>query len=260
MKTLKFESFLPKENQNSDVISKQLTIDNKNMLVGATDVIKIQNNDIQNIDMGLVENAKFDLILEKYIERIIVTDNKESVNYTFEEAKLAKIEIDAKKLAKSSILIQYKIKVSNEGDIQGYVGDVIDYLPKELEFNSEMNPDWYLDSNGKLHNVTLEKEVIEPGKSKTLNLVLTKTLNNNSTGTITNNAEIAKSSNLQNINDIDSIVANNKQGEDDLGEASLIISIKTGSPAMYIGIVILSLLVLSTGIYLINKKVIRGQI
>ena len=133
-------------------------------------------------------------------------------------------------------------------------------MPKELTFNSEMNPDWYLDSQGLLHNKTLEKTAIEPGKTQTVKLVLTKTLNNNSTGTIENTAEIGNATNLEEIKDIDSIPGNKLTGEDDIGSASLIISIKTGSSIMYIGIVIISLIVLGTGIWLVDKNVLKKEI
>lgn len=246
------------EDENSDAISKQITIDNETILIGATDTIKVENEDLKNIDIGLIENAKFDLSLEKYVSKVVVTNSAESVNYNFGEETLAKVEIAAKRLAGSTVLLQYEIKVSNEGDIQGYVSDVIDYMPKELEFNSEMNPDWYLDTNGILHNKTLEKTAIEPGKTQTVSLVLTKTLNSNSTGIIENIAEIGTATNLEQIKDADSTPGNKVSGEDDIATASLIISIKTGSPAMYIGIVLASLTVIGLGIYIINKKILRN--
>ena len=247
-----------KEDENSDAISKQVTVNNKTSLMGITDIIKLEDKNIKNIDIGLIENAKFDLSLEKYVSKVVVTNSSESVNYDFGETNLAKIEIAAKRLAGSTILVQYEIKVSNEGDVQGYVGDVLDYMPEELEFNSEMNPDWYLDTNQILHNKTLEKIAIEPGKTQTVKLVLTKTLSSNSTGTIENTAEIGTVTNLEEIKDIDSTPANKKQGEDDIESASLIISIKTGGPILYIGIVLISLSVLGIGIYLIDKKVLKG--
>ena len=247
-----------KEDENSDVIAKQIAIDSEKVLMGVTDTIKLEKADIKNIDIGLIENAKFDLSLEKYVTKVVVTNSTESVNYDFGESTLAKIEIAAKKLAGSTILVQYEINVSNEGDIQGYANDILDYIPKELEFNSEMNPDWYLDSQGLLHNKALEKIAIEPGKSQTVKLVLTKTLNSNSTGTIENTAEIGTATNLEEIKDIDSTPGNKLGGEDDIGSASLIISIRTGGPTLYIGIVLISLAVLGIGIYLINKKILKG--
>lgn len=245
------------EDKNSDAISKQITINNETNLMGVTDEIKIEDKNIENIDIGLIKNAKFDLSLEKYISKVVVTNSSESVNYDFGETTLAKVEIAAKRLAGSTILVQYEIKISNDGDVQGYVSDVLDYMPKELEFNSEMNPNWYLDANGILHNETLEETAIEPGKTQTVNLVLIKTLNNNSTGTIENTAELGQVTNLEELKDIDSTPANKEKGEDDIGSASLIISIKTGGPALYMGVVIISLIVLGAGIYLINKKVLK---
>lgn len=243
--------------EDSDVISKELLINNEKTILGITDVIKVVYEDIKYIDMGLVQNAEFDLSLEKYIAKIIVTNSKGSTSYEYEEANLAKIEIAAKQVEGSTILVQYEIKIINNGDIKGYINDVIDYIPKELTFNSEMNPEWYSDSEGNLHNVSLEKEALEPGQSKIVKLVLTKTLDNNSLGTIENLAEIGKNSNLENVQDKDSIAGNKKQGEDDICAAELIISIKTGGPTLYIGIVIICSLILSCAIYIINKKVIQ---
>jgi hypothetical protein len=63
--------------------------------------------------------------------------------------------------------------------------------------------------------------------------------------------------NKEEIQEKDSIAGNKKAGEDDMSSASLIISVKTGSPAMYIGIVLISLIVLGLGIYTINRKILK---
>ena len=98
-----------------------------------------------------------------------------------------------------------------------------------------------------------------PGETKTIKLVLMKTMNNNNTGLVNNAAEIYETYNEYAYQDKDSIVAN-KQEEDDLSEADVIISIKTGGPLLYIGIVVITMAVLSLGIYFINKKVIKSDI
>ena len=134
----------------------------------------------------------------------------------------------------------------------------MDYIPKELTFSSDLNTDWYQDQSGNLHNNTLKQHAIKPGENAKVKLVLTKTISNNQTGTITNFAEIGLSSNVKGLKEFDSIEGNNKQTEDDMGKAELIISIATGSPTMYVGIVIASLAILGVGIYLIEKKVLKG--
>ena len=81
-------------------------------------------------------------------------------------------------------------------------------------------------------------------------------MKSNSTGTFTNAAEIYKDKNDFGLVDTNSTPANKEQKENDYSTAELIISTATGSPMMYIGIIIISMLILGGGIYLINKKVI----
>ncbi len=248
------------ETNNSDTISKVIKLGDENKTVAVTDTIKLNDRNITNIDIGLVENPEFDLTLNKYISKVVVTNEEGTATYEYEDTELAKVEIGAKHISGSVLLVEYEIKISNEGDVNGYVTDIIDYLPKELQFNSEMNTEWYLGTDNYLHYMALDPQAIEPGKTQTVKLVLTKTLKSNSTGTIENTAEILESANLETIKDIDSVAGNQKAEEDDIGKASLIVSIRTGSPAMYIGIVIGSMLVLGLGIYIINKKILRVKI
>lgn len=245
------------EKINSDVISKEITINNEAKLVGITDTIKISDNGVASVDMGLIESPEFDLSLNKYISKVVVTNKAGTSTYTYEDTELAKVEISAKQIAGTVLLVEYEIEVTNDGDVNGYATDIIDYLPKELEFNSEMNKEWYLGTDNYLHYMALEPQAIEPGKTQKVKLVLTKTLKSNSTGTIENIAEIGESTNLEGIKEIDSVAGNKQDGEDDIAKASLIVSIKTGSPMMYIGIVIISMIVLGAGIYIIDKKVLR---
>lgn len=248
------------EKINSDVISKEMTINNEAKLVGITDTIKILDNGVASVDMGLIESPEFDLSLNKYISKVVVTNKAGTSTYTYEDTELAKVEISAKQIAGTVLLVEYEIEITNDGDVNGYVTDIIDYLPKELEFNSEMNNEWYLGTDNNLHYMALEPQAIEPGKSQKVKLVLTKTLKSNSTGTIDNIAEIGESTNLEGIKEIDSVAGNKQDGEDDIAKASLIVSIKTGSPMMYVGIVIISMIVLGAGIYIIDKKVLRVKI
>lgn len=248
------------EENNSDAISKVISLNNENKTVGITDTIKLSNKDITNIDIGLVENPKFDLSLNKYISKVVIKNKQGTKTYEYDETELAKVEIGAKYIAGTSLLVEYEIEIANEGDVNGYVTDIIDYLPKELEFNSEMNTEWYLGKDNNLHYLALNPEPIEPGKTQTVKLVLTKTLEADSTGTIENIAEISEGTCLEALKDVDSTSGNKQSGEDDIGKASLIVSIRTGSPMMYIGIVIASMIILGAGIYIIDKKVLKVKI
>lgn len=249
------------ESTNSDAISKRIEINGETKIVGATDTIKIDGKTInKDIDIGLIENAKFDLNLNKYITKVVLTNSSGTTTYEYEETNFAKVEISARKIAGTTMVVEYELQITNEGDVDSYVGDVIDYLPDGLVFTSETNKDWYMDGNGVLHNKTIAEQVIKPGETKSVTLVLTKALKSNSTGTIENIGEIGASSNKEGITEYDSIAGNKKAGEDDMSTASLIVSIATGSPMMYIGIVIGTMVVLGLGIYIINKKVLKERI
>lgn len=221
-----------------------------------TDTLNVTNENIENINIGLVLNSKFDLELNKYITKVTVQNNSGTTEYNYNNEQLAKVEIKAKQMASSTVLVEYQIEVKNNGAVPGTATVIADYLPKGLKFNSEMNTNWYQGTDGNLYTEELKDIMLEPGESKQVKLILTKAMTSNSTGTFTNAAEIYEDKNDFGLVDTNSTPANKEQKENDYSTAELIISTATGSPMMYIGIIITSMLILGGGIYLINKKVI----
>lgn len=221
-----------------------------------TDTLNITNENIENINIGLVLNSKFDLELNKYITKVTVQNNSGTTEYNYNNEQLAKVEIKAKQMASSTVLVEYQIEVKNNGAVPGTATVIADYLPKGLKFNSEMNTNWYQGTDGNLYTEELKDIMLEPGESKQVKLVLTKAMTSNSTGTFTNAAEIYEDKNDFGLVDTNSTPANQEQKENDYSTAELLINTATGSPMMYIGIIIISMLILGGGIYLINKKVI----
>ena len=157
-----------------------------------TDTIEISNSNLRDVDIGLYVQEKFDLRLDKYISKITRTTPTSGTDiFDYSNEKLTKIEVLKKNLGKSSIVVEYKIVVKNEGAVAGYVKKVVDYLPKGVVFNTELNKDWYLSDNGNVYNASLANEIINPGESKELTLVVTKKITEDSLGDpINNNAEI----------------------------------------------------------------------
>ena len=113
-------------------------------------------------------------------------------------------------------------------------------------FSSELNPQWYKGSNGKLYSSQLSNTIINPGETKEIKLILTKGMNENNTGTFKNTANILDTNNLSGIEE--------KDLENNASFAEIILSIKTGGPELYITITIISILIIATGAYVINKK------
>ena len=237
------------DTENSDAISREVNINGETIQAGATDTIDVDKN-ISNIDIGLILKSTFDLKLQKYVSKITVTNDSKTTTYDQKEnTTLAKAEIKSKNLNGSLVVIEYKIKVTNVGDIAGYARNIVDYMPSTLNFNSNLNTDWYISGNN-VYNTSLANTKIEPGESKELTLVLTKTMTDSNTGLVNNKAEITESSNELGI----------KDETDEKGSANVIISVSTGALVNYISTTIITLVVLAGLAYLVNKKYLSKKI
>lgn len=240
-------------NLNSDVENNKITINNKEQILATTDIITINNNNALDIDLGLINKKVFDLELTKTISKITVSNSEGKKITEYKDADLAKIEIASKYLKGSTVVIEYKIKVTNNGDIAGFAKKIVDYKPNDLEFNSSINSNWY-QSGDYIYSNSLENEIINPGETKEIKLILTKKMTQSNTGLSNNIAEIQNAYNSSNIKDVDSIVNNKQFGEDDLGQANVIISIKTGALVTYTITVITITLIACTIIYFVFEK------
>ncbi len=246
------------QSTNSDFINVTMEISGKEQTVAVSDTIKITNSNARNIDIGLIELDKSDMKLDKYISAVTVTYGNTVKTYNYNNLKVAKVEIPAKELKNATVIVEYKIVVTNEGSIANYVKKVVDYTPKDMKFNSELNRDWYAASNGDLYNSSLANTKIEAGQSKELSLTLTKKMTENNVGIVNNNAEIYEVYNEEGKQDIDSVAGNKVTGEDDISSADLVISVKTGDAIIYT--LIISSLICATvavSIYYIRKIVLR---
>ena len=246
-------------NKNSDAIETNITLNGARQIAGVTDTLQIVNENLRNIDLGLYQDEKFDLSLQKYVTKIsLTTPTIGTAQYEYGDSTLEKVEILGQNAGKSSIVIEYKIVIKNEGGVAGYARKIVDYLPEDVGFSTDLNKDWYLsETNGDIYNTSLENTLIQPGETKELTLILTKQITEDSIGTTLNNqAEIYETYNEQGLKDIDSTEANKQEGEDDLGQADVLISLVTGKIIMYTGLIILVLAIITTGIIVIKKKVL----
>ena len=244
------------DNLNSDVISKTVNVEGREMQLAITKTLNISTKDLNDIDAGFMLADEFDMKLDKYISKIIVQDNTGTKVNQYNKSKLAKVEVDARRVYNTTITIEYTIEVTNEGDVAGYANEIVDYVPNDLEFSSEINKDWYQGTDGYLYTKQLSDQIINPGETKQINLVLVKRTRANDLGTISNTAEIGKDDNNLSIQDKDSTAGNRVNGEDDMSTAEVIVSIRTGTIVMYTSLIFIILAIIITGIYFINKKVL----
>ena len=236
---------------NCDAIAGEITIDGENKKAAVTNNIDIGNADINNIDIGLMKNANFDLELDKQIASISVVNPQGTKTREYNNKDFAKVDLVAKYMNDTNVIVTYKFVIKNNGDVTGYVDELEDDLPSGLEFSSELNKDWYQGSNGKLYTTNLAGVAIEPGKTSEVELVLTKATTENTTGTFTNNAALSKVSNIEGIEETTE--------DNNNASANVVISIKTGSAIMYIGITLGSIAIIAAGAYLVKKRIIDSK-
>ena len=184
---------------------------------------------MSNIDLGLVNAQKFDLSIDKVITKMTSQSSNSTNTLNFENgSKLSQMPIAGKYVASTVVYIEYKITVKNQGDVAGYAKRVVDYVPNGMQFNSNLNEDWYSGNDGNLYSAALADIELHPGEERTLKLVLQRQMTVDNTDIVSNQAEIAEDYNIYGVSDINSTPANRAQRENDLSKADAILTIKTG--------------------------------
>ena len=214
--------------ENSDAMKNRITLDGEEQEVTSTDVITVANNNISDIDIGLIELRNFDLKLEKFVSKISIQTSAGTTVREYTDETMAKLELDARVVNGATAIVEYTIRVTNAGEVEGYARRIVDYIANDYSFSSEINKDWYQSGNN-LYNASLANEKILPGESKDIKLTLIKNLTENNIGLINNTAEISEDYNELGIEDSNSTPGNNAKDENDMGSADVIISIRTGA-------------------------------
>lgn len=240
------------ETENSDVISSKVTMNGSTRLAGVTDTIAITDASAFGYNIGIAKASTFKLDIEKVVTKITMQNPKETKTSEFDNSKLAKVDVDGKYINNTNLIIEYKIKVTNSGDIAGYAKKISDVIPSELKFNSELNKDWYVGKDGIAYNTSLGNTVINPGETKEITLVLTKQMDENGNGIVHNTADLAEVYNEYGANHLG-------QSTDEAKSADVIIGLKLGGGEIlaYISLIIATLGVIGLGAYYINKKVLN---
>lgn len=221
------------ESINSNVVAAKVSVNGEEKIYAVSDRIQITDKSAANINIGLIELKTLDIKLEKNIKRIVVQDSTNTIVYDYNDESLAKVELNAKKVAGTTIIVEYEIKVTNVGEVDAYIRKIKDFMPQDMIFKSELNKDWYL--NGKdLYTSTLSNKKLKAGETETLKLILTKGMNASNVGLINNKAEIMEIYTEDTLKE--------KNTEDNIDNAQLIVSIKTGEFIKYSLITILAIL------------------
>ncbi len=224
-------------------------------------------NKEDDLDKEFIKVKYFDLSLKKGVSKAIVTneDGSQTVietGHTGDEnpEPPAKVDLGRQDINKVTVKFEFKIKITNEGEIAGYAKEVTDYIPEGLKFIQEDNPLWYprdpLNGKERVGTKQLENTLLQPGENATISILLTWVNDPNNMGLKTNIAEISKDYNDSHTPDIDSTPDNFKDGEDDIDDAPVMLTIKLGDAQVYIGLGFIIITMLTSGIWAIKKYVL----
>ena len=222
-----------------------------------------KNEDDDDYEVILIK--KFDLSLLKYVTEVYITEDGKTktiqTGNTGDDSKdiIPKVEINKKKLNSTIVKFGYTIKITNEGEIEGYAKEITDYVPEGLKFYAEDNNGWKDEGNNVISTRLLENTLLKPGESAEVKVIFRWINGSNNLGLKTNTAEISEDYNKYGVPDIDSVPDNKKYGEDDIDDAKVILSIKTGlvtNIVMYSTIGLVILVVMGAGIIAIKKYVL----
>ena len=211
------------------------------------------------------EQKIFDLALIKLVTgyELKIGNKTKKVNTHHTRANnnpepVVKIDLDESKIKQTEIKYIYTIEITNEGELEGYATEISDYIPHGLKFEKADNPNWE-EKDGKLVTTQLKDKLLKPGQRAQVKLVLRWDKKSKYFGQMTNVAEISKDKNEFNVPDKDSVPNNKKPGEDDIDDASVILSIKTGLAQTFYTLVISSLSVIGISTFSIKKRMFKNN-
>lgn len=254
------ESKVPSKTQRTIINTAEITKDADKDGNQIDDVDSTPDNnkmDEDDIDQEKIYVKYFDLSLQKDLVKIIITEDGTTKEVAVgKNAGLQKVEIHRKKINSTTVKFVYDITVKNEGEIAGYAKEIKDYIPEGLEFIAEENPSWTKVSDREITTAALSNTLLEPGKTATVQVVLKWVNNENNFGTKVNIAEISADKNDSNTPDIDSTPNNKVDGEDDIDNAEVMLSISTGTAPTYVLLTLTVSIIMATGIALIKKYVL----
>ena len=224
-------------------------------------------NEEDDLDKEFVKVKYFDLALKKWVSRAIVTNQDGSQNiietgHTGDEdpEPPAKVDLGRQDINKVTVKFEFQIKITNEGEIAGYATEVTDYIPEGLKFIQEDNPLWYprepLNGRERVGTTQLADTLLQPGESATISILLTWINDPNNMGLKTNIAEISQDDNDSDTPDIDSTPGNFKDGEDDIDDAPVMLTVALGDTQIYIGLGFIIVAMLTGGIWAIKRYVL----
>lgn len=191
------------ENENNDFVQAEKGIaikEEDKEKTATTNKITLEEKNVYNIDLGLEDKENFYITANNKITKITTLNGEKSKVYEGKDIEKSRIDLADKE--KTIAIIEYTVEVKNEGNVDGYVKEVRNEIPKGMKFISELNKDWYENSDGEVINRSISSKLIKQGEKEEIKLILTKELNEDDKELIHSTAEIRETYNEYGIKEI----------------------------------------------------------
>ncbi len=223
---------------------------------------KFKEDDIDDERLRIVKPKIFDLALLKIVSKYEIINKKTGeTGHTWENARwekepIVKLDFGPEELQNIDLVYTYRIQVINEGEVDGKALEVKDYVPDGLIFIPKDNPQWKLNPDGTIVTDQLKDVLLKPGQSAEVQVKLVWDKVKQKTGNLVNVAEISKDYNEYGLKDRDSTPDNKNRTEDDMDDAVVSISVRTGREQTYVTVTLISAGIIIPSILFIKKKIL----
>ncbi|MCI8833359.1 MAG: hypothetical protein HFJ19_04075 [Clostridia bacterium] len=215
----------------NDILGKEYETEEKEIpyyvLVKNTENTKGEIKEETQVVTYYYRKQNFNIGIEKEIESINL--NEEEIEIT--NKNLAKVEIKSKEVSETNLIVKYNIKVTNKGELEG-TAKIQEQIPEGYKLTN-IPKDWKQNIDE-----TLETDIeLEAGESKTLSITLQWENKEENLGTRISTAKIEETKNPANFKDTNE--------EDNIGEATIVVGIKTGETVsiIIIGMIIITAII-----------------
>ena len=127
---------------------------------------------ISNMNIGLINKKDFSFKINKFITRVDLSYDNMTISNEYLNQKFVKEEV--RNTLTTTSKVYYGIKIENDSSVSGYVKVINESIPKGAIFDDKepLNEGWFY-SEGELRNISLSNDLILPGESRYLQIVLT---------------------------------------------------------------------------------------